>query len=398
MAAWAITRCLRHPAASDVAAVCKSVQELEGNVAVSNLALVHGDHPGKTPQQAGFPLGKPVTWPTAPLPLAAVVRCSAMCSHDGPVLGHADRVAATVGHRDRLRPRAGRPPGRGHRRMRLATPGPHGPGGVALPPVAELAEIDRLVSASISGGQPLYRLDTDAIGDLRPDLVLSQDLCAVCAVPPATSPKPWTSWAARPRWCPWTPAPWTRSWTACSRSARPPAPSSEPTRSSRTARAARRRPGRGRGAPAAPGVRAGVGRSAVQRWPLGAGHAAGRRRRGAACLSGCPVGAGELGADRGGGGAGGGVHALRLWPPGGRRRGEAVLPGAPRAGWCRGDRRRRCQRLLLSSGSAAGRRCRDPRRRTPPRTAAPATSRNYRATRAETAPVGPSSRWHDKEP
>jgi iron complex transport system substrate-binding protein len=53
----------------------------------------------------------------------------------------------------------------------------------ALPPVAEPAEIDRLVSASIGGGQPLYRLDTDAIRDLRPDLVLSQDLCAVCAVP-----------------------------------------------------------------------------------------------------------------------------------------------------------------------------------------------------------------------
>jgi iron complex transport system substrate-binding protein len=53
----------------------------------------------------------------------------------------------------------------------------------ALPPVAEPAEIDRLVSASIGGGQPLYRLDTDAIGELRPDLVLAQDLCAVCAVP-----------------------------------------------------------------------------------------------------------------------------------------------------------------------------------------------------------------------
>jgi iron complex transport system substrate-binding protein len=53
----------------------------------------------------------------------------------------------------------------------------------ALPPVAEPAEIDRLVSASIGGGQPIYRLDTDAIRDLRPDLVLSQDLCAVCAVP-----------------------------------------------------------------------------------------------------------------------------------------------------------------------------------------------------------------------
>jgi iron complex transport system substrate-binding protein len=53
----------------------------------------------------------------------------------------------------------------------------------ALPPVAEPAEIDRLVSASIGGGQPIYRLDTDAIRELRPDLVLSQDLCAVCAVP-----------------------------------------------------------------------------------------------------------------------------------------------------------------------------------------------------------------------
>jgi iron complex transport system substrate-binding protein len=53
----------------------------------------------------------------------------------------------------------------------------------ALPAAAEPAEIDRLVSASIGGGQPIYRLDTEAIRDLRPDLVLSQDLCAVCAVP-----------------------------------------------------------------------------------------------------------------------------------------------------------------------------------------------------------------------
>jgi iron complex transport system substrate-binding protein len=53
----------------------------------------------------------------------------------------------------------------------------------ALPAAAEPAEIDRLVSASIGGGQPIYRLDTEAIRDLRPDLVLAQDLCAVCAVP-----------------------------------------------------------------------------------------------------------------------------------------------------------------------------------------------------------------------
>src|SRR5215211_3421488 len=51
------------------------------------------------------------------------------------------------------------------------------------PAAVEPAEIDRLVSASIGGGQPLYRLDTEAIRELRPDLVLAQDLCAVCAVP-----------------------------------------------------------------------------------------------------------------------------------------------------------------------------------------------------------------------
>ena len=50
---------------------------------------------------------------------------------------------------------------------------------VGTPP----AEIDRLVSESLGEGAPIYRLDTDAVRDLRPDLVLTQDLCAVCAVP-----------------------------------------------------------------------------------------------------------------------------------------------------------------------------------------------------------------------
>jgi iron complex transport system substrate-binding protein len=43
--------------------------------------------------------------------------------------------------------------------------------------------VDRLVSASVDGGEPIYRLDYDAVRELQPDLVLSQDLCAVCAVP-----------------------------------------------------------------------------------------------------------------------------------------------------------------------------------------------------------------------
>ncbi len=53
----------------------------------------------------------------------------------------------------------------------------------ALPTEADPAEIDRLVSASIGGGEPIYRLDNEAVRELRPDLVLTQDLCAVCAVP-----------------------------------------------------------------------------------------------------------------------------------------------------------------------------------------------------------------------
>ena len=53
----------------------------------------------------------------------------------------------------------------------------------ALPPALEPAEVDRLVSASLGEGEPIYRLDREAVRELRPELVLTQDLCAVCAVP-----------------------------------------------------------------------------------------------------------------------------------------------------------------------------------------------------------------------
>src|ERR1700693_4404150 len=53
----------------------------------------------------------------------------------------------------------------------------------ALPAASTPAEVDRLVSASLGDGEPIYRLDELALRDLQPDLVLSQDLCAVCAVP-----------------------------------------------------------------------------------------------------------------------------------------------------------------------------------------------------------------------
>jgi iron complex transport system substrate-binding protein len=44
------------------------------------------------------------------------------------------------------------------------------------------AEIDRLVSASATEAHSLYAVDADLMAQLRPDLVITQDLCEVCAV------------------------------------------------------------------------------------------------------------------------------------------------------------------------------------------------------------------------
>lgn len=52
-----------------------------------------------------------------------------------------------------------------------------------LPPGASPSEVDALVSAAASGGEPTYWLDREAIAELAPDIIITQDLCAVCAVP-----------------------------------------------------------------------------------------------------------------------------------------------------------------------------------------------------------------------
>jgi iron complex transport system substrate-binding protein len=44
------------------------------------------------------------------------------------------------------------------------------------------AEIDRLVSASATEAHSLYTVDAGLMAQLRPDLVITQDLCEVCAV------------------------------------------------------------------------------------------------------------------------------------------------------------------------------------------------------------------------
>jgi iron complex transport system substrate-binding protein len=52
----------------------------------------------------------------------------------------------------------------------------------ALPSGLSPAEIDIVVKERMAAGEDLYRLDRGAFADLDPTLVVTQDLCAVCAV------------------------------------------------------------------------------------------------------------------------------------------------------------------------------------------------------------------------
>ena len=47
---------------------------------------------------------------------------------------------------------------------------------------AKSPEIDRAVKESLTTGSPLYELDVELLERLRPDLVITQDVCDVCAV------------------------------------------------------------------------------------------------------------------------------------------------------------------------------------------------------------------------
>jgi len=52
----------------------------------------------------------------------------------------------------------------------------------SLPEGLALAEIDALVTARVRAGEDLYHLDRGALAELGADVVVTQDLCAVCAV------------------------------------------------------------------------------------------------------------------------------------------------------------------------------------------------------------------------
>src|ERR1700736_5610566 len=51
-----------------------------------------------------------------------------------------------------------------------------------LPAELDSAGIDRHVRASVHAGSSLYGLDDRALAALEPDLIVTQELCAVCAV------------------------------------------------------------------------------------------------------------------------------------------------------------------------------------------------------------------------
>src|SRR5512136_1794504 len=53
-----------------------------------------------------------------------------------------------------------------------------------IPHRATPAEIDRFVRQYVSRGESLYGVDLDVLENLRPDLIITQDLCHVCAASP----------------------------------------------------------------------------------------------------------------------------------------------------------------------------------------------------------------------
>ncbi|MCF7549154.1 ABC transporter substrate-binding protein [Pseudonocardia sp. WMMC193] len=56
----------------------------------------------------------------------------------------------------------------------------------AIPPGLAPAEIDAWVGERAAAGLPLYELDRAALREIDPDLILTQDLCRVCALPAGT--------------------------------------------------------------------------------------------------------------------------------------------------------------------------------------------------------------------
>jgi iron complex transport system substrate-binding protein len=68
-----------------------------------------------------------------------------------------------------------------------------------IPHAAPPAEIDRLVRDYVSRGESLYAVDAEALEQLAPDIIITQDLCHVCAASPDDLATALTRFAHRPR-------------------------------------------------------------------------------------------------------------------------------------------------------------------------------------------------------
>jgi iron complex transport system substrate-binding protein len=67
-----------------------------------------------------------------------------------------------------------------------------------IPKDAPPSEIDRLVREYVSRGESLYAVDAQALEELAPDLIITQDLCHVCAASPDDLGTALTRFAERP--------------------------------------------------------------------------------------------------------------------------------------------------------------------------------------------------------
>ncbi|HET7035210.1 MAG TPA: cobalamin-binding protein [Thermomicrobiaceae bacterium] len=59
---------------------------------------------------------------------------------------------------------------------------PHATRNVLPAGITDPAEIDRLVAERMAAGQPIYELDVSLLEAIAPELILTQELCPVCAV------------------------------------------------------------------------------------------------------------------------------------------------------------------------------------------------------------------------
>ncbi len=67
-----------------------------------------------------------------------------------------------------------------------------------LPHGASAAEIDRIVREFMARGESLYGVDADLLHQLKPDLIVTQDLCHVCSASPEDLASALTKFERRP--------------------------------------------------------------------------------------------------------------------------------------------------------------------------------------------------------